>query len=72
LSLEGRLSWRPLSFCQVKIEQRKLNWALVENPRELLSEIIHIVAQLHNRNDALDLIVNFIAAKFLQPLMMVP
>jgi hypothetical protein len=48
-----------------------LSGAFLEYPREFLSEIIHIIAELHNRNHPLYLIVYFVAAKVFEPLMMI-
>jgi hypothetical protein len=43
----------------------------LENARELLTEIVHVVAQLHDGDDSLNLVMHLIPTEFLKPLMMV-
>ena len=50
------------SFRKIKIKKRELRRALFEYSGEFLAKIIHIIAQLHDRNHALYLIVYFVAA----------
>src|SRR6185312_8095153 len=56
---------------KIEIEQRKLDLAFFEHIGEFLAKLVHAAAQLHDRNNALNLIVNFVTAKFFEPLMMV-
>jgi hypothetical protein len=41
--------------------------AFLEYSGELLSEVIHIIAEFHDRHDAFNLIVNLLASELLQP-----
>ena len=57
---------------QISIEPTLLSGDVdIFSDEEFLAEIIHVVAQLHDGHYALDLVVNLIAPKFLEPLMVV-
>ena len=47
------------------------NGRFLKDLRKSLSKIVHIVAQLHDRDDALDLIVDFLTGKLFQLLVMI-
>jgi hypothetical protein len=48
-----------------------LKQAFFEYLRKFSAKLVHVIAQLHYRDYALDLVVDLVPAKFLQPLMVV-
>jgi hypothetical protein len=44
---------------------------LLEHSSELGLEIVHVVAQLHNRGDSLNLVMHPLFSKFLEPLVVI-